>query len=48
MTVAPFFFHLYERGVVPVADTLNVAVAGAVTVWFCGWEVIEGGTPAEV
>ena len=41
-TAAPFLLHWYERGAVPVAVTLNVAVAGAATAWFCGWEVVDG------
>ena len=28
----------------PVATTENVAVAGAVTIWFAGWVVIVGTT----
>ena len=40
----PFSFHWYDSGAVPVAVTLNVAVDGAVTVWFCGCVVIEGAT----
>jgi len=32
------------KGEVPVAATLKVAVAGAVTVWLCGCAVIVGGT----
>jgi hypothetical protein len=44
LTGVPFLFHWYDRGVVPVAVTLNVAVAGAVTVWLCGWALIEGAT----
>src|ERR1700687_3210595 len=42
-TAAPFLLHWYERGAVPVAVTLNVAVAGAATAWFCGWGGIDGG-----
>jgi hypothetical protein len=38
---APFLYHWYEREPIPAAVTLNVAVAGAVTVWFCGWAVID-------
>jgi hypothetical protein len=41
----PFLFHSYKRGAVPVPVTLNVAVAGAVTVWLGGWVLIEGSPP---
>ena len=47
LRAAPFWFHWYERGAVPVALTLNVAVAGAVTVWLCGWTLIEGVTAGD-
>lgn len=39
---APFLYHWYERELVPVALTENVAVAGAVTVWLCGWVLNAG------
>jgi hypothetical protein len=32
------------KGELPVAATVKVAVAGAVTVWLCGCAVIVGGT----
>jgi len=47
LMAAPFWFHWYERGAVPLALTLNVAVAGAVTVWLCGWALIEGVTAGD-
>jgi hypothetical protein len=39
----PFLLRWYERGAVPVTVTLNVAVAGAVTAWLCGWALTVGG-----
>jgi hypothetical protein len=33
-------------GAVPVAATLKLAVCPAVTVWFAGWDVIDGATAA--
>ena len=38
----PFSFHWYVSGVVPLAATLKVAVAGAVTLWLLGCVVIDG------
>ena len=35
-------YHWYASGVVPVADTLKVAVSPTLTVWLCGCEVIVG------
>jgi hypothetical protein len=39
---APFLLHWYDRDPGPDAVTLNVAVAGAVTVWLWGCVVIAG------
>ena len=40
----PFFCHWKAGAGVPVATTLKVAVAPAVTVLFAGWVVMAGGT----
>ena len=44
LIAAPFFFHWYVIGAVPVAATLNVAVCPAVIFALAGCEEIVGAT----
>ena len=49
LIAAPFFFHRYVMGAVPVAATLNVAVCPAVIFALAGCEEIVGATgPVDV
>jgi hypothetical protein len=40
--LVPFFCHWYRKGPEPLATTENVAVCPTATLWFTGWEVIDG------
>jgi hypothetical protein len=48
LIVAPFFFHRYVIGAVPVAATLNVAVCPAVIFALAGCDEIVGPTGPDV
>lgn len=48
LIVAPFFFHKYVIGAVPVAATLNVAVCPTVTFALAGCDEILGATGPDV